>query len=69
MPPVAIEPVSEVAVAPRRRERPPVVATEQPAPAALHLEQPEFLRRPVRRPRVEKEVPAPPAPQAADDQD
>ncbi len=69
VPPAAIEPASEAAVAPRRRERPPVVALEQPAPAALHLEQPEFLRRPVRRPRVEKEVPAEPAPQSSDDQD
>lgn len=68
VPPAAIEPVSEVA-APRRRERPPVVAVDQPAPAALSHEQPEFLRRPVRRPRVEKEVPETPAPQASDDQD
>lgn len=69
VPPAAIEPVSEVA-APRRRERPPVVAAEQPVPVApLHHEQPEFLRRPVRRPRVEKEVPETPAPQAADDKD
>ncbi len=67
-PTAAIEPVSEVA-APRRRERPPVAAAEQPAPAALHHEQPEFLRRPVRRPRVEKDVPPAPAPEAADDQD
>ena len=42
--PAAIEPV-------RRRERPPVAA----APVPAH-EQPEFLRRPVRRPRRDAAV-------------
>ena len=62
---------------PRRRERfqPPVGAEPQPGSAAApvqHHQQPEFLRRPVRRPRAEpaaEDVPAPTRQPAGEDQE
>ncbi len=70
--PSAAEAAPEAAPAPRRRERFPngPGAEAAPGPAVPpHSQQPEFLRRPVRRPRAEPEEGAAPRQPASEDQE